>query len=133
MLYSPYCLYSQSIYHRTWPYLLDSCTNQTHPSILESHHHPQLARIEPVSRRGLDAPAPDALLIQEQASLAAPVVHLHIPTEPISHLHGATELLTEHTPLTRSKINLIATQNSSKSKFPSLSTSARSHIRSSFS
>jgi len=35
------------------------------------------------------------------------------------------------TPLTRSKINLIATQNSSKSRFPSLSTSAKSHIRSS--
>ena len=39
----------------------------------------------------------------------------------------------DRTPLTRSKIIRIATQNSSKSRFPSLSTSARSHTRSSWS
>ena len=38
-----------------------------------------------------------------------------------------------HTPLTRSNMSRMATQNSSKSKLPSLSTSARSHTRSSWS
>jgi len=38
-----------------------------------------------------------------------------------------------HTPLTKSNISRIATQNSSKSRLPSLSTSAKSHIRSSWS
>lgn len=56
---------------------------------------------------------------------------LHRP----SPIHQRTQQDTgcKHTPLTKSKITLIATQNSSKSKFPSPSTSAKSHTLSNFS
>lgn len=75
------------------------------------------------------------LLIRGRASPGGWWGRRRIPEMSINFTNGTACGRREggHTPFTRSKIIRIATQNSSKSKFPSLSTSARSQTRSSWS
>ena len=125
---------------RTWTCPLDSCTSRIHPSTQASRPRRRPpARIEVVARSMHGWLERGGLLTRVRASLVMTAAHLRRP-RPVSIVMracfpGPKRLYRNrriyYTPLTRSKINLIATQNSSKSRLPSLSTSARSHTLSS--
>lgn len=126
-----FCLLN--IFPRTLTYLRGSYTSRIHLLALGYHPHPLLARIAVDVRSKRESHGRDALSIRGSTNPVATEVHHYTPASfnvSVS-LSCILRYILAHTPLTRSNINLIATQNSSKSSSPSPSTSARSHTFSS--
>lgn len=139
-------LHDDFCWHRRFLHILlcqtGSYTSQTHPSTPATHLRLLSSQIVPGDRLMPGRPELNALWIRESTSLAMRAGLLDIPISTHTHnisqgslalvMSGMSSTYGCHfTPLTRSKISRIATQNSSKSSSPSPSRSDRSQTFSS--